>query len=421
MSSRGDPTPGRINKSFDSYSAQNSQEQVGERSTLRAKPYLADSAYHSMRTSMNASNVTLNRVTTQAQSEAFEIHGTDLLIYKKKPHSKEALGHGHSVRYAIEGKIQEDIFAKDPSRRRDVGLEFRMVGKTFDTATLHILIFCSPELEEPLEAILQLPVVTELRRSSRENVPRLDILVITKPINRTSDKITVDACGQRAFFARHSTYCGSPVILRTSMGQPSQTPARKATFGGVLKVTYGSGDINFYGMTAGHAVEEMLQECTAILSGSLTGPSAKRDGFHPSEWIADDDMLGRVLLAPAFPGVAASHSTLTHDWALFDVADPLPNMIPRMQHTSHHELDSSQDQKILIAAKPHFSDGISADVQLLGAAEGPSDGELSSLPARLWLAHNERFVDAYMLELSHNDGKNLSVLRLLYGMLTVLY
>ncbi|KAI4920033.1 hypothetical protein J4E90_002173 [Alternaria incomplexa] len=358
-----------------------------------------------MTTNAIESTLTPEQAPAQTQSEAYEIPGTDLYIYKKA-YNKDALRHGRGVRHAIEGKIQEDVFAKDPSRPRDVSIELRMVGKTFDAAKLHVLIFCAADLAESLEAIIKLPVVFELRRSSRETVPQLDITVVPRPIRLASDDFTIDACGQRAFFARHSTYCGSPVILRTNLQQPSQTLARKATFGGVLKVTYGSGETGFHGMTAGHAVKELLQECSAVLPGMRAEPSTKRNGFDPLEWIADDDVLGRVLLPPVFPGVAAGRSTLTHDWALFDVATPLPNMVTRIQHASALESEGLRDRPILIAEKPHFPDDISAAVQLLGATEGPRNGELSSLPARLWLSHNECFVDAYMLNLAQGDGEN---------------
>lgn len=357
----------------------------------------------------NDSALTTDQVSTQAQREAYEIPGKSLFIYKKG-YNKDAIQHGLGVRHAIEGKIQEVVFAKDPNRLRDVGVEFRMVGKTFDAATLHILIFCAPDLEEPLQKILQLPVVIELQRSSRENIPRLDILVIPKPVKQTSDEVMIDACGQRAFFARHNTYCGSPVILRGGTNETLQKVTRKGTFGGVLKVTYGSGKTSFHGMTAGHTVEEMLHECTALLPGSHTGPPPQHDGFDALEWIAYDDVLGRVLLTTDFPGVAAGRSTLTHDWALFDVAIPLPNTVSRTYRTAHHEPSDSQDRQILIAEKPHFPDEISAAVQLLGATGGPRDGELSSLPARLWLARNKCFVDAYMLDVSHGDSKDSIVI-----------
>jgi len=405
LNSRGGISSGRNNKHCGLRSTHSSQ-QADELLRKRATPSVADSAYQSMTTNVVDSTLTLEQASTQAQPEAYEISGTDLFIYKIVP-DKDARRHGCGVRHAIEGMIQEDVFAKDPSRPRDIALELRMVGKTIDVAKLYIIIFCAPDLKQPLDAILELPVVVELRRSSRENVPQLGIIVVPRSIRRASDDFTIDACGQKAFFARHSTYCGSPVILRTNLQQPSQTLARKATFGGVLKVTYGSGETGFHGMTAGHAVKDLFQECTATPPGMRTESSTKRDGFDPLEWIADDDVLGRVLLPPVFPGVAAGRSTLTHDWALFDVATPLPNMVTRMQYASPHDSEDLQDRPILIAEKPHFPDDISAAVQLLGATEGPRDGELSSLSARLWLSHNECFVDAYMLNLWHGDGKKL--------------
>jgi hypothetical protein len=395
-----------------------SSENAQETPNKRSPPSVADSAYQSMTTNVHDSTVTLEQAPAPAQPEAYEIPGTTLFVYKKA-YSKDARRHGLEVRHAIEGKIQEDIFMKEPSRPRDIALELRMAGETFDTAKLHLLIFCAPDLEEPFETILQLPVVLALRNSSRENVPQLDITIVPKSVRRTSGEAAMEACGQRAFFARHNTYCGSSVVLRAHMDQASKGLFRKATFGGVLKVTYGSGETRFHGMTAGHAVEEVREECTALLSGSRTVPHTKRDGFDPLEWIADDDVLGHVLLPPALPGVAAGRSALTHDWALFDVATPLPNMVARMQHPPHYESEDLQNRPILIAEKPHFLDDISAAVQLLGATEGPRDGELSSLPARLWLAHSDCFVNAYMLDIWNGDGENLLALPSVDAALTI--
>jgi hypothetical protein len=58
-----------------------------------------------------------------------------------------------------------------------------------------------------------------------------------------------------------------------------------------------------------------------------------------------------------------------------------------------------------MAENPYFPDEISESVQFLGATGGPKHGEISSLPARIWLAHNECFVDAYMLKLESGAGK----------------
>ena len=419
LNSRGGISLGRNNENCVLRSTHSSQH-ADETARKRATPSVADSAYQSMTTNAIESTLTPEQAPAQTQSEAYEIPGTDLYIYKKA-YNKDALRHGRGVRHAIEGKIQEDVFAKDPSRPRDVSIELRMVGKTFDAAKLHVLIFCAADLAESLEAIIKLPVVFELRRSSRETVPQLEITVVPRSIRLASDDLTIDACGQRAFFARHRTYCGSPVILRTNLQQPSQTLTRKATFGGVLKVTYGSGETGFHGMTAGHAVNDMVQECTAVIPGLHTESSTKRNGFDPLEWISDDDVLGRVLLPLAFPGVSASRSTLTHDWALFDVANPLPNMVTQVQHALAHEPEGLQNRPILIAEKPHFPDDISAAVQLLGATEGPRDGELSSLSARLWLSHNECFVDAYMLNLWHGDGEKLPAISSVDAMLMTIY
>jgi hypothetical protein len=251
-------------------------------------------------------------VPAQPRSEAYSIPGKDTFIHSKAC-GKDALQYAKGVLYAIEGKLQEEIFCKGKHHQRDIGLEFRMICKTYDAATLHLVAFCTPDLEEPLRKIFELPVVVELQRSNLPEIPPLGFLIIPKPAKRVSKDIEIDVCGQKAFFARHSTYYGSPVILKASSASFQKGLARKSTFGGVIKVTHGNGNTSFYGMTAGHAAAEMAQDCVASVQEAAAKSFETLHGFGPLGWIADDDVLGRVLSDSQLPGVAAGRSRVTHD------------------------------------------------------------------------------------------------------------
>ncbi|KAH8708453.1 hypothetical protein GQ44DRAFT_763464 [Phaeosphaeriaceae sp. PMI808] len=356
----------------------------------------ADSAYQSRATSLCQTGYP-SMEPSYIRSELYRIPGKDVFIFPKA-HDKVALTYAEGVRYAIEGKLAEDIFTKDPSRWKDLAVEFRMIGKTFDLASLHLVIFCAPDLKESVNRILQLSVVNELRASHRPEIPSLEILVIPESPKQMSAEVEIEICGQRAYLEQEGTYCGSPIILRASKQHSEHGSARKSTFGGVIKVTYGNGDIRYYGMTAGHAVEDAKPRDDAPASSQDEG----RDGFDPSGWVTENDVLGHVVHHSKLPGVAAGRARPTHDWATFELSHTLPNKAVRSQSDNHN--GDSDSREILIAEHPYFQDGISEPVELLGAAGGSRRGELSSLPARIWLAHSTCFVDAYMFRLEEGTA-----------------
>ncbi|KAF2794524.1 hypothetical protein K505DRAFT_383881 [Melanomma pulvis-pyrius CBS 109.77] len=111
--------------------------------------------------------------------------------------------------------------------------------------------------------------------------------------------------------------------------------------------------------------------------------------------------LGQVIDPSKLPGVTARITKQSYDWVLVSVDNPRPNeVVGSVSGRDHYRVANNEStHKIMIASRPSFQDNISDPVLLLSGTQGTLRGELSSLPARIWVSHSEGFVSAYMLEL----------------------
>lgn len=151
-------------------------------------------------------------------------------------------------------------------------------------------------------------------------------------------------------------------------------------------------------MSAGHALETPQDQHATLLRLSY-------DAFGVVGWISDDHVLGQPLDPRQLPGVTAGRADLAYDWCLFELNGPrLNRAIHPCGNPIDDELGSVTTHPILVAENPHFHDGTSDPVLVLGAAAGPRRGEISGVQARIWLAHSECFVDAYVLETDDDEG-----------------
>jgi hypothetical protein len=87
---------------------------------------------------------------------------------------------------------------------------------------------------------------------------------------------------------------------------------------------------------------------------------------------------------------------LSHDWALFGVNVPKPNVL-----CNSESLEEKRPLKI--ASRPGFCDNLCDPVIMMGSS-GLKRGRLSSLPGAILGGNSKSFVKTYMLELDEGNG-----------------
>lgn len=364
-----------------------------------------DSAYVSTTSSNKLASVVDNDRRAMPQGGK-SIEGTDLFVFKKTV-DKEALRRYKNVRFAIEDFIREEILATQHDRSCNMAIALRVIGTTEQEAILHLVIFCAPEVESRIRNLMTTPVITALLNHSRPNVPALPYIIVPHPPRTTSAYLDIDVCCNNTFAKEGRTFCGAPILLRTNVNGTYKIKRRQATFGGLINVSYAGGVTKTYGMTAGHFLKDLQLSRMSDTASSSKDLSEESSPYGIDGWICEHNIVGQILDPGRLRGVSAGNATPSHDWALFDVKAPLPNLVvPKSTEGTEDNQGCGALRPILQADRPKFKDDLSDPVLLLSGSHGAQRGELSNLPARIWIAQSRTFVDAYTLELEEGNGKN---------------
>ena len=298
------------------------------------------------------------------------------------------------------------VHGRDPEY--NLSLSAELLGEAEQEAELHVVVCCAEPLEGPLNEAFASETLQNLLQLPRSN-EILKYLVVPDPPKNLNAQLGIHVASQKSFATIHGTHCGAPISVQDPDTNMFAGMRRFATFGGIIKVAYGNGDTHYYGMTAGHLINAQQQRKpldAAVETDCSTGKS-DLDGFAGAVTI--DCTLGHPLDPQKLPGVTANRAALGYDWCLFGVSDPHPNRAIHPRAGMHGESsDDISSHHILVAQTPHFEDDMSDTVLLLGASAHTRRGELSSTTARLWLAHSQDFVDAYMLETYDDGGRSLN-------------
>jgi len=359
-----------------------------------------DSGYQ---TSMNASQAAENFLTTAQSSvaaAAYPVHGTSLLRFKKTP-DRRSMQHYNDIRLAISAGLQNAV--KDVDSEPDGSFSMRpvVIGNDEATATLHLVVFCPPRYEYTVNQFFTMELAQHLLNLSQYTQP-LHYIVLLDPPNLTHATMDVQIDAPTSYFSEHGSLCGAPVTSRSIEGSSTAPCIRQGTFGGTIKVMYGSGEARFYGMVAGHLVRNAgaTARATSLLD---TGDGSNFPNL--ASFASQCNTIGKALDSQRLPGVTCNRAKANHDWALVALASPIAN---RAYHVTEGSVSGSNSHDashaILTVEKPRFVDDCSDPVSLLGAAGGPRRGELSCHIAQLWLSHSDSFVESYLLELDDGTG-----------------
>jgi hypothetical protein len=362
---------------------------------------IADSAYQSM-ADTNGEDVIQDPSDKRhgTRVTAFSILANEVYIFRKQLDAK-VVQYYNSIRPLIEARLLAHLEAD----RRPFTMVPRLVGRTEESATVHVVMFCAPNLEEIVNGIFKSAPVQNLLRlpSSDES---LGFVVIPRSPTMTNALIDTHVFCQPSYTSTHNTYCGAPILLKLGNKDTGQECLGRATFGGVIKAIYGDGEVRFYGMTANHPIESLQKQHDTIATEKPSQGRAKDNMFDLSHWVSDDAVIGQPLNLRELPGVSANRASPSYDWSLIQMKNSRQNIASQnSQPPGKGSVQLDKSHPILIAQKPHFNDGISDPVLLLGATSGALFGELLSVPASIYLVQSERFADAYMLEVKKGNGK----------------
>ena len=180
--------------------------------------------------------------------------GTDLMVYRKEIDQDTGRRFDkviHDVHNLLEA--EKPIWNQGNPLESDIATNMHFLGRTGANAPPYLVVLCSPDLRTRVRKILRKKRVRKLYEQHG-----LKMKIVDNPPKPTSAVLDIDVCLNNASTNNPITFCGTPIILVDKYHGRSGVSPRKATIGGVIEVTFEDGRSTQYGVTAGHAVEELL-------------------------------------------------------------------------------------------------------------------------------------------------------------------
>ncbi len=374
---------------------------------------IQDSAYVSLARSngTGASEDSTTDENAHRPRRGSKLPGTNLSVFEKEIDS-EAKEWFQVVRGRIQTLLghKRSDWVKDDPNPAPMTTRLLVLGEIDTETAPYLVVFCAPKLYERVHDVLKSSPVRDLYDPADQSIPRLKVKVIKHAPRMTASLLKIDVCYNRIAAVDQITFCGTPILLVDQSRGTSSVRKRKATLGGVIEVTFEGGKTTHYGMTAGHAVEDVLRN--GILHGLESdytdysdddGDMQRQDPFEA--W--DNSQIARfagILDNKSLPGVVSGSICPSHDWGLLEIDDPKPNVLSNLTTSENME-----PRQLVVATRPAFEDELSDPVIMMGA-HGPKKGRLSSLVGSILIGHSETFVETYMLELDEGNGKTYDII-----------
>lgn len=309
---------------------------------------------------------------------------------------------------------KRQLWTRNDRNPGDWTIRIMVLGSSEADISPYLVIFCSPELCGKVGKFLKSKRVKELYEQEG-----LKIQIVEHPPRQTSAVLSIDVCLKDQPTSKKNTFCGLPILFVDNSGGPSRVQTRKATFGGVIEVTFDDGRSMQYGLTAGHAVEDLLlteahefseesdDEDLPAWNSVAAQPSARPIPGDGGSCEASFDAWGfsgqarfaTVIDNNRLHGVMNGTAQPLHDWALIHIDSPKPNVV-----YSSDLFKEVEERFLMVASRPAFSDGL-CDPVLMMTFSGLKNGRLSSLPGAILRGRSTSFVQTYMLELDEGQGE----------------
>jgi hypothetical protein len=301
---------------------------------------------------------------------------------------------------------------KSIPNRRCPSIRLIFLGKDDADVTPYIAIFCNEKDFKRVRHKVGSPRVKTLCESGDLI---MGILVIPREARLTLGPSNIEVCRNKA-----TTLCGAPILLVNKSDDAHSDDYRKATIGGMIKITTADGESKLYGMTAGHVLDGWQNTSVDATNSSRAGTSETcsfqdLDEFKPSSFRQTEIEYQNILRgawdfadADAFAKIndcranrsSNNNAQQSHDWVLFTTKSSMPNELCALKSPGCFER-----RELKQAACPTFHGGISEPVIMMGGSNGPKRGELSSIMSRILIGSSGTFVDAYILTPNEKGGE----------------
>ena len=306
-----------------------------------------------------------------------------------------------------------------------ISVRLIMLGTMEENARPSLVVFCdSVKVQARLKRLICEPAVIAICRPGDQMHACFDIYV-GPPLIRPAAVEALVPIGNHFLLPGLSglTMCGTPIWLIW----PSTTRRTKATLGGALHIEYPSGDLELFGLTVAHVVENPPDDDNddggsddEVDPGGASGAESldqnqlrvdpapqllPREGFGEDPGLRLDTGRGRwgylELLAVNRPVLTPTLEKIevhsAHDWALIrlttDSLTPKPNMLIRGQR--------ARPLKVPTAVREVTEERA---VLIMTGSSGIREAMLSPSWSRMLIHHSGGFVRTYLVELSKASG-----------------
>ncbi len=198
----------------------------------------------------------------QIQRRCRRIPNTDDLFLYEEGGNDDAVKHFQNIRPTIEGLLIDDIKTArlDNPNPQPISIRYLLVGKREEEPAPHLVVFCPPDVEKIVQSFFESPLAKLLLDPPRRPVPRLQVLIVPCAPKEKLAHLGIDVRCDSITTSDQTTFCGAPISLSKTTRGACAGRKRKATFGGVIKITFGQGESKLYGITAGHILNGLKND-----------------------------------------------------------------------------------------------------------------------------------------------------------------
>lgn len=302
--------------------------------------------------------------------------------------------------------------ARSKSKRVDA-VRLIVMGPDRETARPNIVFFCSPGVEKVIKELLEKPAYQKIFQGEGQDDISFSYRAVSSGItlrsSRSQFSVEIPDVGFMSANGIGNTSCGTPIRLYNR----DLEEWRRATLGGVLKVTAKSGEFEYYAMTAGHflddweddndqATDSDLEEDEIYVESSYgvqvddKAPSiaSAASSEEASPWDFGQSMrIGDLVTAHSKSSTPFTKHYF--DWALFKLDKREMNAVMRESETAPSlvHISSVAPTAIGFEGRP---------VVVASASCGPMDGIVQAGMAKMAIGPGQEVVDAYVISLGAN-------------------
>jgi hypothetical protein len=362
---------------------------------------------------------------TETNAIPFKLSPESISTKNDKPVGKETISRFNEVVERIEEQLVSYV-QKSRSKHYPITVRLAVTGEEEDTKPW-IVVFCHVKQAKRVRRFFGKQFAKEICQPQDPSLPSFEVHVHSRAPQLRTALHDIDVYNGKCPLdtgRSEVTLCGTPI--KFAKGEQ----ARIATLGGIIKLTSPDGEYVLYGMTAGHAAEDLEDDMDDDESDYISSedeeevqdnnlgnrkttaaltldPSPMR---NPSEALPSTLMLpdqwealkSTLVCSVEDPSPTELEREKNFDWALVNFGDHSA-IKPNTLGAVGSEKARWNDLKV---ASTILEYPMTPSVIMISGLQGPKHGTLSALPSKLLSGSGQKFVNTYILTLNENDGTN---------------